>query len=84
MNKSDIIIALLDFSGADIDSGVAAEIGYANAIDKRIYGLRSDFRQGGENLGVDINLQVEYFIRASGGDIFYNLDQLISHLKASS
>ena len=61
------MVAVLD--GPDVDSGTAAEIGYAFARGKLIVGYRSDFRLSAENEGGVVNLQVEYFIRESGGDI---------------
>lgn len=78
IRESDILIAVLD--GVDVDSGVAAEIGYAYAINKLIIGYRSDFRLTGDNLGVIVNLQVEYFIRNSGGIIVRNIKELIDYL----
>lgn len=63
----DAMLAVLD--GADVDSGTASEIGYAFAKGKRIVGYRSDFRISADNEGGIVNLQVEYFIRASGGTI---------------
>ncbi|UYP46766.1 hypothetical protein NEF87_003051 [Candidatus Lokiarchaeum ossiferum] len=74
IKKSDLILAVLD--GSDVDSGTAAEIGYAYGLGKKIYGYRGDFRNCGDNLGSVINLQVEYFINASGGRIFYSLEEL--------
>jgi nucleoside 2-deoxyribosyltransferase len=61
------MLAVID--GNDIDSGTAAEIGAASALDKPIVALRTDFRSMGDNDGSPINLQVEYFIRRSGGVI---------------
>ncbi len=75
--RADFLVAVLDGSGMDIDSGVAAEIGYAAAIGKKIFGLRTDFRSSGENPGVQVNLQVEFFIRCNGGDIFGGADELV-------
>ncbi|MGN2404695.1 nucleoside 2-deoxyribosyltransferase [Pseudomonas syringae] len=43
MRDSDIIVALLN--GAHIDEGVAFELGYCFAMDKRCIGLKSDVRQ---------------------------------------
>ena len=74
IDASSLLFAVLD--GADVDSGTAAEIGYAFAAGKPILGYRSDLRQSGENEGVSINLQVEYFIRKSGGQIITQLDAL--------
>lgn len=77
--KSDLVIANLD--GVDVDSGVAAEIGYAYGLGKKIYGWRGDFRRTGENEGVTINLQVEAFILRSGGKIARSLEDLLEILR---
>lgn len=74
LDEADAVVAVLD--GADVDSGTAAEIGYAFARGRRIVGYRSDLRRAGEHDGVVVNLQVEYFIRASGGTIVGALDDL--------
>lgn len=76
----DWIVANLD--GVDVDSGTAAEIGYGFAKGKRIFGYRGDFRLCCDNLGSTVNLQVEYFIQASGGDISTRLDTLLQVLEA--
>ena len=75
----DLMIAVLD--GIDVDSGTAAEIGYAAARNKRVIGYRGDFRLSSDNEGCLINLQVEYFIKSSGGIITRNLRELIAYLK---
>nr|QNO57630.1 hypothetical protein LCMFKOLL_00026 [Methanosarcinales archaeon ANME-1 ERB7] len=46
LDASQCIVAILD--GADIDSGTSWEIGYAYAKDKKIIGVRTDFRYTGE------------------------------------
>jgi nucleoside 2-deoxyribosyltransferase len=74
IQKADIIFAILD--GIDVDSGTAAEVGYAFGNKKKIFGFRSDFRYAGDNFGSEINLQVEYFIRTSGGVIFHSLEEV--------
>jgi nucleoside 2-deoxyribosyltransferase len=61
------VLAILD--GADVDSGTAAEIGYAAALGKPVIGLRMDTRNTGDNEATIVNLQVEWFIRASGGQV---------------
>jgi len=71
IDRADALLAVLD--GADVDSGTAAEIGYAFARGKRIVGYRGDVRRAGENDGAVVNLQVEYFVRASGGAIVTRL-----------
>jgi nucleoside 2-deoxyribosyltransferase len=74
IDRCDIVFAVLD--GVDVDSGTAAEIGYAFAKGKPILGYRSDFRLSADNEGSTVNLQVEYFIRQSGGDIITGIDRL--------
>jgi nucleoside 2-deoxyribosyltransferase len=78
--RSDAVLAVLD--GADVDSGTAAEIGFAFALKKKILGYRSDFRLAGDNDGSIVNLQVEYFIRASGGTIVTELKAIPAALRA--
>jgi nucleoside 2-deoxyribosyltransferase len=72
------VVAVLD--GVDVDSGTAAEIGYAFARGKRIVGYRGDFRLSADNEGGVVNLQVEYFIRASGGTIVTRVEDLAAAL----
>jgi nucleoside 2-deoxyribosyltransferase len=76
IDDADTMVAVLD--GVDVDSGTASEIGYGFARGKRIYGLRTDFRQSGENEGGLVNLQVRYFIDASGGTVATNVDDLLT------
>lgn len=78
IDKADGVIAALD--GVDVDSGTAAEIGYASAFRKRIIGYRGDFRRSGEHPSVKVNLQVEYFIRANGGTIVETLEGLTNEV----
>jgi nucleoside 2-deoxyribosyltransferase len=74
IDRCDAVFAVLD--GVDVDSGTAAEIGYAYARGKRILGYRGDFRLSADNEGAVVNLQVEYFIRNSGGTIIQSIEQL--------
>jgi nucleoside 2-deoxyribosyltransferase len=67
IDDCDAVVAVLD--GSDVDSGTAAEIGYAFAKGKAILGYRGDSRLSADNEGCVVNLQVEYFIRNSGGEI---------------
>ncbi|HUO93158.1 MAG TPA: nucleoside 2-deoxyribosyltransferase [Rhizomicrobium sp.] len=76
----EVLLAVLD--GSDVDSGTAAEIGFAFALKKRIVGYRSDFRLAGDNEGSVVNLQVEYFIRESGGTIVSDLEAIPAALGA--
>ncbi|HET6238118.1 MAG TPA: nucleoside 2-deoxyribosyltransferase [Acetobacteraceae bacterium] len=74
LDRCDAVVAVLD--GVDVDSGTASEIGYAFARGKPIVGYRGDLRLSADNEALTVNLQVEYFIRASSGDIVSTLDQL--------
>ena len=79
------VVAVLD--GTDVDSGTAAEIGYAFARGKLIVGYRGDFRLSADNEGSTVNLQVEYFIRESGGTIVSRYEDLgpsLGALRASA
>ena len=74
IDSAEGMLAVLD--GVDVDSGTASEIGYAFGIGKVIIGYRGDFRLSADNEGSRVNLQVEYFITKSGGDIATSLENL--------
>jgi len=74
------VVAILD--GVDVDSGTAAEVGYAYALGKRVYGLRTDFRLAGDNAGSIVNLQVQYFIESNGGSVETTVEGLLRELQA--
>ena len=74
IDRCDAVFAVLD--GTDVDSGTAAEIGYACARGKKILGYRGDFRLSADNDGSMVNLQVEYFIHRAGGFIITSVSEL--------
>ncbi len=75
LKSCDAVLAVLD--GCDVDSGTASEIGYVFGLGgKVINGYRGDFRQSGENDGVQVNLQVQYWIERSGGLIVSSLGDI--------
>ena len=78
IDACDLVFAVLD--GPDVDSGTAAEIGYAFAQGKPILGYRGDLRLSADNEGATVNLQVEYFIQAGGGEIIFHIDDLAAAL----
>jgi nucleoside 2-deoxyribosyltransferase len=83
IDKCDAVLAVLD--GTDVDSGTPSEIGYAFAKGKPILGYRGDFRLSSDNEGSLVNLQVEYFIRQSGGEIiarFADLSRALTKIAA--
>jgi nucleoside 2-deoxyribosyltransferase len=74
-----LLAAHLD--GQEVDSGTAAEVGFAAALGLRCFGLRTDLRECGEP-GVSVNLQVEHFVVASGGSVCASLEELVGELAA--
>ena len=78
LHQADGVVAVLD--GADVDSGTAAEIGYATALGRWVLGYRGDRRPRGDTPGALVRLQVEYFVRMKG-DIYTSLDDLVGALK---
>jgi nucleoside 2-deoxyribosyltransferase len=47
---------VVNMEGTDVDSGTAFECGFATGINKPIIGLRTDFRQRGDNKGLNLML----------------------------
>ncbi len=78
IRQCDLVFAVLD--GIDVDSGTAAEIGYAFGQGKPILGYRSDFRLSADNEGARVNLQVEYFILENGGTIIDKIGDMAAAL----
>ena len=76
--EATAVLAVLD--GPDVDSGTAAEIGWAAAHKLPVVGLRSDFRLADHEAAV-INLQVEDFVLVSGGRVVATLDEAIATLQ---
>ena len=79
IRDADALFAILD--GADVDSGTAAEIGFAAALEKPIIGLRLDTRRTGDNDGTVVNLQVQHFIVTGGGSVWTSLHDAVSALQ---
>jgi nucleoside 2-deoxyribosyltransferase len=67
IERADGVLAHLD--GTDVDSGTAAEIGFAAALGRPVVGWRDDLRSSGENEATPVNLQVAYFVERAGGTI---------------
>ncbi|MEW6474690.1 MAG: nucleoside 2-deoxyribosyltransferase [Actinomycetota bacterium] len=74
---ADAVLAVLD--GPDVDSGTAAEVGWAAAHKTPVIGWRSDFRLA-DHEAAPVNLQVEDFVLASGGRMVATLDEAIAAL----
>ena len=56
LNASDAVVAILD--GAEVDAGVAYEMGYAKALEKPIIGLKTDYRTFSGMEEVNLMLEV--------------------------
>ena len=56
LNGSDVVVAVLD--GAEVDAGVAYEMGYAKALEKPIIGLKTDYRTFSGMEEVNLMLEV--------------------------
>jgi len=69
----DILLGVLD--GTEVDSGTAAEIGFAAGIAKPVFGLRTDWRDSGE-FGLPVNLQLLHFIETSGGKLVRRIEEI--------
>jgi nucleoside 2-deoxyribosyltransferase len=74
---------LANLDGVDVDSGTASEIGYGSALGLVISGVRSDLRRSSENDGTQVNLQVEYFITHSGGQVHRTYEAALAELAES-
>jgi nucleoside 2-deoxyribosyltransferase len=78
LEQADAVLAVLD--GVDVDSGTAGEVGFASARGTFVVGLRTDLRAAGDNAAALVNLQVEHFIRRTGGTVVRELDDAIQTL----
>jgi uncharacterized protein (DUF952 family)/nucleoside 2-deoxyribosyltransferase len=79
IEQADAVFAVLD--GTDVDSGTAAEIGYAAALGRTVVGLRTDFRMAGDNPASPLNLQVLHFIDKAGGAFTTELNAGVAALR---
>ena len=62
VESSDAVLAIID--GAEVDSGVAWEMGYAYARGKPVIGVRTDFRPGAEHgVNIMVSRSCRYLIR---------------------
>lgn len=72
------VFAVLD--GSDVDSGTAAEIGFAAALELPVVAWRSDLRQAGDNTESVVNLQVEHWVLGHGGSLHSELGLAVQAL----
>ena len=56
LKRADLILAVLD--GVDVDTGVAFEMGYAHALGKHIFALKTDHRSFSKVESVNLMLEV--------------------------
>ncbi|HUR85904.1 MAG TPA: nucleoside 2-deoxyribosyltransferase [Solirubrobacteraceae bacterium] len=76
---AQLVIAQLD--GQEVDSGTAAEVGFAAGLGLPCIAVRTDLRASGEP-GMSVNLQLEAFVVLSGGFMVASLDELLARLAA--
>jgi nucleoside 2-deoxyribosyltransferase len=76
---ANAVLAVLD--GPDVDSGTAAEVGWAAAHKTPVVGWRSDFRLA-DHEAAPVNLQVEDFVLTSGGRMAATLDEALAALES--
>ncbi len=82
IDTSHIIISILD--GTDVDSGTAWEVGYSYASNKTIIGIRTDFRQRGDDFGLNcmISKSLDFLIEENSmDDIIKELESIFRELK---
>ena len=72
--NSEAVLGILD--GTEPDAGTVGEVCFGAGISKVCYGLRTDFRDSGDMPGIPINLQVMFFIEASGGRLFRSIEDI--------
>lgn len=77
----DMLAGVLD--GVDVDSGTAAEMGFAYGLGKPVFGLRTDWRVTGDNEAAGVNLQLRYFIEQSGGSYHTAVEALVAALRGA-
>jgi len=75
ISRSDYLLAICD--GPQVDDGTASEIGFAAGIGVKVHGLRTDFRNVGDLPALPINLQVLYFIKCTGGQLFRSVEAIV-------
>ena len=74
IREADFFLAILD--GPDVDAGVAAELGFAVGVGKRVVGYRGDFRPSGDFLALPVNAQLAAFIELGHGRILTSMEDL--------
>jgi nucleoside 2-deoxyribosyltransferase/predicted secreted protein len=67
LHKADLVVAVID--GADADSGTAWEMGYASALNKPVFALRTDFRKVGTHEHVNLMLEQSATVITSRDDL---------------
>jgi nucleoside 2-deoxyribosyltransferase len=74
------VLAVLD--DCDLDSGTCAEVGFAAALPRPVVGVRTDRRWCGDFKEIQINLQVQFFVEHSGGQLVESMDAAYAALES--
>ena len=67
LEQADIVVSVID--GADADSGTSWEMGYAHALGKPVFALRTDFRCVGTSEKVNLMLEQSATVVTTPGDL---------------
>lgn len=78
LDAADAVLAWLD--GVDLDSGTAAEVGYASGRGTPVVAVRTDIRLAGDHAAARVNLQVEHFVTRTGGSLCASLEAALAVL----
>jgi len=73
IHKCSLFLAIAE--GADVDSGTSMELGYAHALGKPIYCLRTDFRTQGNHIG-----PTNIMLSIPAQKFFLSIEDLKTHL----
>jgi len=77
--ESDILV--VNMEGTDVDSGTSWECGYATALNKPIIGLRTDFRQRGDDGGLNCMLSQNVNVLITKFEIRSIVDEIDINIK---
>lgn len=74
VDDCDVIIAVLD--GTDVDSGTAWEIGYGIAKGKKVIGIRTDFRNRGDDGALNLMLSKSLYHLIQSDDVTEIIEEI--------
>ena len=78
LDRCDLMVAILD--GSHVDDGTAWEIGRFFHQGKKVLGIRTDIRKGGESDSLHVNLMIEcscIYIASNITELYSELERLL-------